>query len=209
MSYILDALKRADAERERGLVPGLHSQSAATLPQAAPATRRPALRPVLLIALAALLVAAAAAGWWLTRQRGAMAPAAPAPVPAVVAPAPAVQAQTPAPPTPPALPILAPPPPAPPAASVTTAPAAPAVAPAASSAKVRSLNELAPEVRAQLPQVGISGGTYSSNPEHRMLIANGKVVHEGEEIVPGLRLESIAPGKAVLNHQGTRYSVGY
>ena len=29
MSYILDALKRADAERERGAVPGLHSQTAA------------------------------------------------------------------------------------------------------------------------------------------------------------------------------------
>lgn len=29
MSYILDALKRADAERERGAVPGLHAQPAA------------------------------------------------------------------------------------------------------------------------------------------------------------------------------------
>ena len=26
MSYILDALRRADAERERGAVPGLHAQ---------------------------------------------------------------------------------------------------------------------------------------------------------------------------------------
>ena len=203
MSYILDALKRADAERERGLVPGLHSQSAAALPQGAPATRRPTLRPVLWIALSALLVVAAAAGWWLTRQRGAAAPATPTPAPAAASPAPVVQA--PAPPVPPTLPILAPPPPAPPAAA---APAAPAAA-APGSARVRSLNELPPEVRAQLPQVGISGGTYSSNPEHRMLIANGKVVHEGEEIAPGLRLESIAPGKAILNHQGTRYSVGY
>ena len=29
MSYILDALKRAEAERERGAVPGLHSQPVA------------------------------------------------------------------------------------------------------------------------------------------------------------------------------------
>ena len=27
MSYILDALRRADSERERGAVPGLHAQS--------------------------------------------------------------------------------------------------------------------------------------------------------------------------------------
>lgn len=30
MSYILDALRKADAERERGAVPGLHAQTAAT-----------------------------------------------------------------------------------------------------------------------------------------------------------------------------------
>ena len=31
MSYILDALRRADAERERGKVPGLQSQQHTTL----------------------------------------------------------------------------------------------------------------------------------------------------------------------------------
>ena len=30
MSYILDALKKADAERERGHVPGLHTQTLQT-----------------------------------------------------------------------------------------------------------------------------------------------------------------------------------
>ena len=35
MSYILDALQRADAERERGTVPGLHAQ-----PLGAPERRR-------------------------------------------------------------------------------------------------------------------------------------------------------------------------
>ena len=41
MSYILDALRRADAERERGAVPGLHSQPVAA-PEtiATPARRR-------------------------------------------------------------------------------------------------------------------------------------------------------------------------
>ena len=49
MSYILDALKRADAERERGAVPGLHSQ---TVPVhgAAPAAARPlAAHPAVLL----------------------------------------------------------------------------------------------------------------------------------------------------------------
>lgn len=42
MSYILDALKRADAERERGAVPGLHAQPAALpLPDEAGSTPLP------------------------------------------------------------------------------------------------------------------------------------------------------------------------
>ena len=32
MSYILDALRRADAERERGAVPSLHAQQSSSLP---------------------------------------------------------------------------------------------------------------------------------------------------------------------------------
>jgi general secretion pathway protein B len=216
MSYILDALKRADAERERGHVPGLHSQSPAALTPPAPAGRRRPLPGTALIAVPAvlLLMAAAALWWWLSSAPGSP----PAPPPATQEPQVNAGAADPAPPAvaglvvappAPALPILTPAPPPPPVAPAPVA-ASPVPAPAADgAAKVRSLNELPPEIRAQLPQVNISGGTYSSNRDHRMLIANGKVVREGEEIAPGLQLESMAPGKAVLNHQGTRYSVGY
>ena len=41
MSYILDALRRAEAERGRGGVPGLHSQ-AVPVPGAAPVPERTA-----------------------------------------------------------------------------------------------------------------------------------------------------------------------
>ena len=91
----------------------------------------------------------------------------------------------------------------------STAPATAAVSAQPPAPSVRTFAELAPEIRAQLPQVNVSGSTYSSNPAHRMLIANGKVVHEGEEIAPGLKLEAIGPRSAVLNHGGTRYSIGY
>lgn len=36
MSYILDALRKADSERERGEIPGLHAQTAASLDDSAP-----------------------------------------------------------------------------------------------------------------------------------------------------------------------------
>jgi len=90
-------------------------------------------------------------------------------------------------------------------------PAAPAAAspPEANAAPVRSFAELSPEARAQLPAVNVSGSTYSKNPALRMLIVNGKVLQEGQEISPGFKLETIGQRSAVLNHNGLRYSIGY
>src|SRR5450830_44313 len=79
MSYILDALKRADAQRERGAVPGLHSRQVTTpaLPTA------PNARTRLWLAVAAVLVlAAVAAGLWVwQRPVGAVRLAAVQPAP--------------------------------------------------------------------------------------------------------------------------------
>lgn len=233
MSYILDALKRADAERERGHVPGLHSQSRSALTPAPASPRRQTPGLALMAGVSALLLVAAAAWWWLSSPAVQQAPpivllapvptSPPPPPPAVPA---AVVADIPAPPAP-ALPILAPAPLAVPAPAsrpeapgfaatappvTSTGPATPAIPAAgaqANDSKPRSFAELPPETRAQLPQVSVSGSTYSSNPAHRVLIANGKVVQEGEEIAPGLQLESIGPRNAVLNHRGMRYSIGY
>lgn len=214
MSYILDALKRADAERERSHVPGLHSQS---MPATRP-TRRQAtafrLQSWHGTALAGLVLIAATAWWW-----SQAAPVAALPTPAVESPPaqpPPIPSDQPDqhPRTPePALPILAPQPPQtvptrPTSQKATAAAASPGAAKAA-PAPARGFAELSPEARAQLPAVNISGSTYSQNPAHRMLIANGKVVQEGQEIAPGLQLESIGPRSAVLNHQGMRYSIGY
>ncbi len=232
MSYILDALKRADAERERGHVPGLHSQSPSALTP--PPTGAPHKGSgVALMAGASALLLAATVWWWLSAPgaeqpppTAVQAPAA-APTPEQTAAPPVAVTATPPErpaPTAPALPILAPGPV--PAVAHAPADSAPVVAPqpGASAAttptptvgnigngngSVPSFAELPPDIRAQLPQVSVSGSTYSSNPAHRMLIANGKVVHEGAEIAPGLQLETIGPGKAVLNHRGTRYSIGY
>ncbi|MFZ5526448.1 MAG: hypothetical protein ACOZE7_07300, partial [Pseudomonadota bacterium] len=84
MSYILDALKRADAERERGAVPGLHAQ-----PTALPLPDEPGSSTLppwawglggLGLALVAMLV------WSLWRDDPA--PAAPSNPPLATAPAP-------------------------------------------------------------------------------------------------------------------------
>lgn len=221
MSYILDALKRADAERERGHVPGLHSQSAdahSTLPRRA--SRRPSAT-VLGLAGLCLLLGAAVGLWWF--GRAPVPPAEPATTAAPTAAAPAVTAppaadtpittaaplptqpvNTPAEPVPP---ILVPePPPAPPAAEVRTA-APPPAADGRRDAPVTRFADLPPELRAQLPQLNVSGASYSSDPAHRLLIVNGKVAHEGQEIAPGLLLEQIGLHQSVLSHRGTRFSI--
>ena len=72
MSYILDALRRAEAERQRGTVPGLHAQPATgTLPAGpdGPGTAQRGWRPgtwaLAGLLLAGLLAAAAGLGWLL------------------------------------------------------------------------------------------------------------------------------------------------
>lgn len=101
MSYILDALRRAEAERGRGGVPGLHSQ-AVPVPGAVPVPERTAASPWLMASAGVAVAAVAVAGTWWVMQRPAPAsvvvaaapapavvPAAPQPAPVAIAPAPA------------------------------------------------------------------------------------------------------------------------
>ena len=142
MSYILDALRRADAERERGRVPGLHTQVPPSRTTEPPAARgaRPSRGP-LWIGLGVLAAAIAGIAWWLMRD-GASAPP-PGPVTQAPSSAPAFQPEPPPAPPPrmgvapapapaaPVQPILAPqpPPPAPSAAPVRAPPPPPAPPP--------------------------------------------------------------------------------
>ena len=93
MSYILDALRRAQAERGRGSVPGLHTPAT---PVAGPNMQGPApARGLPWLGIAALAGAGAVAGvWWLWRSPpvtvAAVAPAPTMPVPVAV-PAPVPQ----------------------------------------------------------------------------------------------------------------------
>jgi len=100
MSYILDALKRADAERERGTVPGLHAQPA---PLAASGARVPGrLKPLAWAGAGAAVLLLAALAWRLTAREAPPAAQVPAPAPApaaTAAPAPSAVAAAPAMPT--------------------------------------------------------------------------------------------------------------
>ena len=131
MSYILDALKRADTERERGAVPGLHTRHA--LPPLPPPGRGG--KPFIVGAgAAALVLGALGAGLWFWRT-----PAAPvrlaAVEPAVAASPAGPLAQA----VPPPAPVPAPAPKSVPASPSSAAPPAVAAPRAAATATPRPL----------------------------------------------------------------------
>ena len=226
MSYILDALRRAEADRQRGAVPGLQDQpQPLPAPAAAPADG-PRRTGLWALAGAGLLVAGGAAAWWWLKSPGpapvapvaVMTPApavAPTALPAPVAPAPAVLSSMPAVaaapvPASPAL-VLPPIPPQPaePPVPAKPAPRVAVAAPAAATPDAVRRQNLPENVRQQLPALTVAGATYSENPRYRMVIINGQVVQEGDTAAPGVVLETIRQKEVVLRAQGYRFTEKY
>ena len=221
MSYILDALRRADSERDRGAVPDVHARQ---VPMAA-GQDEPAhasLPPWAWVGAALLVLLIGALAWLLigrepVREVVAMAPA-PVPAPAVLVV-----------PAPPAVLVAAPVvPPAPrPAALPLAKPAVRAVAPAATAAakpeganeakakpsvvepRTYTVAELPDEVRRELPALAVGGAMYSENAASRMLIINGQLFHERDKLAPGLVLVQIKLKSAVLEFKGYRYGITF
>jgi general secretion pathway protein B len=218
MSYILDALRRADAERERerGGVPGLHTQ-ALPAPGLEPASTRtlPGWAWGAIGVAAGLLVAL---GAWLGLRTppadapapvsNAAAPAAVPPVaaPSVTAPASAVPA-APAVTSPPVAPAVAAKPP--PRATAIEAPPRPASPASVSAAPVLPFERLPEDVRRQLPRLAVDGSVYSEQHAQRILIIGGQLFHEGDAVAPGVVLERIEPKSAVLRWHDWRYTIAY
>jgi general secretion pathway protein B len=214
MSYILDALRRADAERERGAVPGLHAQPVPANAASGDAPRVP--RTALWVALGVLGGLLVAAAWRLAGD-DAPAPVA-ATAPAAVAPAPAPRiAATPAapstiaPPSPPRAaeqrPTAAPRSATAPPVRRAAAPASTPVDAAAAPDRIVGLQDLPADVRRELPALKLGGSIYSEDPRSRFLIVNGQTFRESDSLAPGLTLQQIAPKSAVFAYKGWRIEI--
>ena len=225
MSYILDALRKADAQRERDPARGIHAQPVTlSLPaeNSAPGSRVWWVGMALVAGAALLAVAMGWFGWldWFARPGApALAAATAPPLASVAKAAPTVTPPSPPSPPSPATEVFPTAPPAPPpsaapparespkvAATVTAYPPVPA---ASASDRLLSLAELPADVQRELPKLTITGGVYSPTPAQRLLIVNGQVLNEGAEAAPGVLLEQIRPKTAVLNFRGYRYGVPY
>ena len=236
MSYILDALRRADAERERGAVPGLHAQQFTLSPDDDEGTNnRSRTLLYVSIGLGAALIAALA--WKLL---GSDPPVPPPALPMAAPPAPAWP--TTAAPTAGTLPMaatasasaamtIARPALSPTSAATTTmTPATPARSPRAPASapvsrppagattanptappgnRIYTQAELPEDVRRGLPKLSVGGASYSSDAASRMVIINGQVLHEGDKIGNGLVLQQIKLKTAVLSTKGYRFEITY
>lgn len=232
MSYILDALRRAESERQRGQLPGLGAlplpPSDVSAKSASPVLRWSAIGLAVLASVVAL-------AWWLRQpaqapvagnaapavaatQSAAHAPAAlppstvQAPVGAPVAPA-AALASAPLAATAGAMgsanPSLAPVAPVPGALPrVVSAPpvAAPGPAPVAAEAatdkRALKLAELTAQQRSDWPPLSVGGSVWSDSAASRFVILNGQVLREGQAVSPGLTLERIQPRAVQLRWRG-------
>ena len=93
------------------------------------------------------------------------------------------------------------------AAPTTTPPGAAASLP--NAAKPAAPGLMPDEVRRELPALAISGSVYSDRPADRMLIVNGQVLRERDELAPGFMLERIQAKSAIVLHKGQRYVINF
>lgn len=192
MSFVLDALRKSEHERQRQLGPGI-----AELPAARP-ERRP---PWALLAIVLLVVLnVAVLGVLLLRDAP---PAEPAGVPATAMEAPAIIA-----------PPVTPPPATPAIASLTEVrplleepqPAAEAVAPPpAPDPTLVPIAELPATATAGLPQLSMDLHVYTDDPQRRAVFINGRRYQQGGVLTEGPTLREITREGAILDYRGQRF----
>lgn len=228
MSYILEALKKSDQQRQRGTTPTLPT---AQVTVAAP--KRPLLVYYGLLA-AVLLGAGITIGWLRPWQAEQPAPAteniaarSPIPTPHQAPPAPLPESPEMARmtaqelPAPHSTPVAQPAPGvdamkpdiSAPASTGTTAstpmpekPASPAVV--AQEQRTIPMAELPLTIQQEIPAMTIQLHAYSSNPTERLLSINSRMLREGGSLTPDLRLEQITPDGMIFSYKGYRFQRG-
>ena len=229
MSFILDALKKSENDRQR--------QSGPALFEVKVAPPRTGL-PLWAAAVAALLVVNLAIVMWMLWRHPAArtadasmadtSAAAPAPRPAPPLPASATeerpQAATPAPAAPP---VSLPAPAASPAAAAPVlrptpgaaenpddyAPAAePAPAPLLGNRVRRDTvdgvplyQDVAATPGARIPQLRLDLHVFAPHPQERFVMINMHKLREGDSLPEGVHVDSITPEGAVLSYRGSRF----
>jgi len=67
---------------------------------------------------------------------------------------------------------------------------------------VMNMADLPLAIQQELPSMSISVHAYSSKPAERLVGINGRLLHEGDSVAPGLTLEQITPAGMILSYKG-------
>ncbi len=222
MSFILDALRKADQQRRRHAAPTL-----LTLQPSAVVRKRPAYLTYALLAL--VLVCAGVVIGWLRPWQSGQAPARrPEPVAAAPTESKSIESKStesrppdakPDQPTPgpkpefPVQPRIDGPPPATDAAALAkpAAPPAPRVDIAAADAAgdtVIPIDKLPSSIQQELPKMAITVHAYSDMPARRLVGIGARILREGDYVAPGLQIEAITLDGMILSYKGYRFRRG-
>jgi general secretion pathway protein B len=234
MSYILDALRKSDQQRKRGAAPALLAGQAAAVPKQPPLLSYGLLAVAL---LGAGMLIGWLRPWQADQappgrtEIVAAKPLEPMPrqaAPAPVAMVPEPQLQNAAPLAPAARApqhVPAKPHPAARAKSETAIASLAAGSGAAGKAPVQrqgagtaadagraqaviSMAELPLSIQQELPAMTITVHAYSGNPRDRLVGINNRMLHEGDEAAPGLKLEQITPDGMIFGYKGYSFRRG-
>jgi general secretion pathway protein B len=204
MSYILDALKKSDQQRQRGATPTLPSAQATV---AAPKQSSSVIYGVL---ATVLLCAGVAIGWlhpWQAEQPvHASEPFAKSAIsntnetsltPHSIRPEIAEKAEQ---------KLLVPNMTPTAQAILPKEPASPATAD--QEQKTPPLSELPLAIQQELPDMKIQLHSYSNKSVNSIVSINSRMMKEGESLAPGLKLEQITPDGVILSYKGYRFQHG-
>jgi general secretion pathway protein B len=71
--------------------------------------------------------------------------------------------------------------------------------------KIMALNDLPPAIRREIPSIAIMFHAYSSDPGERRVMINGNMAKEGETLDEGLGLQQITPDGVIFLYRGYRF----
>lgn len=226
MSYILDALRKADQQRRRGAAPTL-----LTLQPSAVARKRPAYLKYGMLAVV-LIGAGIVIGWLRPWQTGRAVPAKPetvavrpieskpidakpleskpgqsASVQSEMPTQPNQESSAPAKPRTDGLPSEAN---APVPGRAATPPEQRVDIAAADAAgeTVVAMEKLPSLILQELPKMTILVHAYSDTPAKRLVGIGSRILREGDNVAPGLQLEEITPDGMIFSYKGYRFHRG-
>lgn len=212
MSYILEALKKSDQQRQLGATPTLQAAQVTV-----PAPKRPLF--IYYGLLAAVLLGAGIMIGWLRPWQPELPPPVTEPIAAKSPISISQQAAS--------APLTAPPEmlgamkPNNPALvnSGTPSAAAPipdkpmpeksaSIAGVAQEQKAIPFDELPLQIQQEIPAMTVQLHSYSGNPSERLVYINSIRLREGESLMLGLRLEQITPDGMIFSYKGYRFKRG-